>query len=170
MVASPGSTDDTEAIGQDAVDRIKQAAAKNPVNIALLGVTDPIVDRSFKLNKDLLTVGRSPFNDIIIKASSVSAHHAEIEKIDDQWLVRDLGSSNGSFVNDCLIDECVLYSDDSLFFGEVELIFDSGGANPAPPDRVIDSLDSAVAGGVPKLWLGLAATVIVIAAAILLLL
>ena len=155
-----GNDVSTLAIGQDAVTKIKEAAAANPTDVVLLGITDPVANRKFNLNKSLLIVGRSPFNDIIVKASSVSSEHAELEKIDDVWVIRDLGSSNGTYVNDQMIEECELYSDDCVMFGEVEFTFDPDGLMPPPEDRVINYLDEDKASTSLKLWLGIGVGVI----------
>ncbi|MFA7554252.1 MAG: FHA domain-containing protein [Spongiibacteraceae bacterium] len=159
---------DTAVIGQDAVNKIKLAAAANPTEVELLGITEPVVERKFKLNKSILTVGRSPFNDIILKSASVSSQHAELEKIDGRWWVRDLASSNGTFVNDQPVDECELYSDDSLIFGEVELTFDHHGLMPAPEGREIDYLE-AESGSPLLLWCVGAGVVVAIIATVVVL-
>ena len=47
----------------------------------------------------LMTIGRSPDNNIVLPAPTVSHYHAEVEKIGQRYRVRDLRSSNGTFVN-----------------------------------------------------------------------
>lgn len=47
----------------------------------------------------LMRIGRNPDNDIVIPAPTVSQHHAEVEKIGKRYRLRDLRSSNGTFVN-----------------------------------------------------------------------
>ena len=171
MISSALLADDnaTMAIGQDTVSRIKQEAAKNPKDVELLGLTEPVEDRRFKLNKALLTVGRSPFNDIIIKAPSVSSQHAEIEMIDDAWLVRDLESSNGTYINDMLVEEELLYSDDCLMFGEVEFTFDPNGLMPPPEDREMEIVEFESRYS-SKFWLAVVSAAAVLAIALLILL
>jgi len=46
-----------------------------------------------------LTLGRDPSNDQVIASSSVSSQHCELELIDGYWWVRDLGSRNGTSIN-----------------------------------------------------------------------
>ena len=53
----------------------------------------------FHLEKEVITVGRGPDSDLIINDESVSREHAEIRRFADQWIVRDLGSLNGTFVS-----------------------------------------------------------------------
>jgi len=52
----------------------------------------------FAENK-LMTIGRDPGNAIVLPAPSVSRFHAEVEKVGQRYRVRDLRSSNGTFVN-----------------------------------------------------------------------
>ncbi len=47
----------------------------------------------------LMTIGRNPDNKIVLPAPTVSSFHAEIEKVGQRYRVRDLRSSNGTFVN-----------------------------------------------------------------------
>jgi len=51
-----------------------------------------------ELNKDVVTLGRAPENDLIINDPTVSRHHAEIYRCGKQWAVRDLKSTSGTFV------------------------------------------------------------------------
>ena len=168
----------TDALSAEAVSAIKEAkleaesAAKlksKPTlkaDLELLGAAEPVDGRSFKIKKELITIGRSPFNDIILRSDSVSSRHAEIERDGDVWMVRDLGSSNGTFVNDLAIEECDIYHNDSIIFGEVELIFDPHGLIPEPEGRVIESVGGL--GINPKLlWAGLALAVVVVAAVVI---
>ena len=46
------------------------------------------------------TIGRSSSNAVVLSEESVSGVHASIDWIDDQWVVRDLGSRNGTFLED----------------------------------------------------------------------
>lgn len=62
------------------------------------GLSAPLF-RLDMLGKDLVSVGRDPDNDLIINHPAVSRHHAEIERRDARFLVRDLSSSNGTFVS-----------------------------------------------------------------------
>lgn len=43
-------------------------------------------------------IGRSPENDVRITDPKVSRHHAEIKPLDDRWVIRDLDSTHGCFV------------------------------------------------------------------------
>lgn len=51
------------------------------------------------LNGELLTIGRWPDNDIVLPDRMVSRHHAHIHREGDCYVLEDLGSTNGTFVN-----------------------------------------------------------------------
>ncbi|MCK9382289.1 MAG: FHA domain-containing protein [Sulfuritalea sp.] len=75
---------------------------------------------SFSVTAAGIKVGRDPQNDIVISDPRVSYHHAWIGIIDHKAVLRDLGSTNGTFLNaqmDALVSEVVLSPDDTIFFG-----------------------------------------------------
>jgi pSer/pThr/pTyr-binding forkhead associated (FHA) protein len=62
-----------------------------------------------------VTLGRAPDNDVIIADEFVSSHHAEIAATDlNEFLVHDLNSTNGTFVNDRRVTSALLYPGDRL--------------------------------------------------------
>jgi pSer/pThr/pTyr-binding forkhead associated (FHA) protein len=70
-------------------------------------LVDDVVVKIFPLDKTMITIGRSPDNDIIIDEDSVSGEHARIELIPNELMdglidifIEDLGSTNGTFVNE----------------------------------------------------------------------
>jgi pSer/pThr/pTyr-binding forkhead associated (FHA) protein len=52
-----------------------------------------------EVGRDVVTVGREPENDLLIDDPTVSRHHAEMCRRDRCWVVRDLGSTSGTFVS-----------------------------------------------------------------------
>ncbi len=70
----------------------------------LVWQADSGVARSIPINRPL-TIGRSANNDIVIQESGVSRQHARIEILGGEFAAVDLGSLNGTFVNDERIDE-----------------------------------------------------------------
>jgi len=69
------------------------------------------------------TVGRHPQNSLVLNDPFVSTRHARIEKTENGFSVRDLGSRNGTFVNGLRVREAVLTPHDRLRFGETLFIF-----------------------------------------------
>ncbi len=56
--------------------------------------------KTFSLDKSLVRIGRKPDNDLVIAEGTVSGHHAEIERREGQFFLRDLNSANATKVND----------------------------------------------------------------------
>jgi CheY-like chemotaxis protein len=74
-----------------------------------------------QLGQRWVTIGRDPGNQFQIPESSVSGHHCEVLWQGDELLVRDLRSTNGTFIKDALITEGALGVGGVLRLGEVEL-------------------------------------------------
>jgi len=79
----------------------------------------------FPLNKDQMILGREVRCDVMIANDSISRRHAEIVRMAEGWLVRDLGSRNGTFVNGQRIQEYVLQEGDLITIGDVNLTFEA---------------------------------------------
>jgi hypothetical protein len=89
--------------------------------------------RTFELNIERTTVGRVEDNTFQISDGSVSSHHAEILLRGSDIVIRDIGSTNGTFINNEKITEAVLKPGQTLRFGQVELKIDDGKPASAPP-------------------------------------
>ena len=48
------------------------------------------------LDRDRLLIGRDPGSDLVLSDDGVSLHHAEVSRSGDRWMMRDLGSTNGT--------------------------------------------------------------------------
>lgn len=59
----------------------------------------PGAGRAFALHGESLVLGRDPRSDVVIDHPQVSRRHARITRRDDQWLIEDLDSTNGTFLN-----------------------------------------------------------------------
>ncbi len=84
--------------------------------------------RSYELKVDKTTVGRVSDNAFEIPEASVSSHHAEILLRGNDIVIRDLGSTNGTFINGEKITEAVLKPGQTLRFGTIDLRLDTGDA------------------------------------------
>jgi pSer/pThr/pTyr-binding forkhead associated (FHA) protein len=89
--------------------------------------------RTFELNVERNTVGRVEDNTFQIADPSVSSHHAEILLRGSDIVVKDLNSTNGTFLNNEKISEVVLKPGQTLRFGQVELKIDDGKPVSPPP-------------------------------------
>ena len=68
-------------------------------------------------------IGRSPDCDVFLDDVTVSRRHAEITHEKDSYVIRDLGSLNGTFVNRHRIETSVLSDDDEVQIGKYRMTF-----------------------------------------------
>jgi S1-C subfamily serine protease/pSer/pThr/pTyr-binding forkhead associated (FHA) protein len=99
-----------------------------------------------RFDKSVITIGRHPMNDLRFDAEKdldVSARHAELRSSDGRHLLRDLGSTNGTFVNGERLDgERALFEGDTVRFG---------AAGPQVTFHAVDaSTVAAPRGGTPE--------------------
>jgi hypothetical protein len=98
--------------------------------LVLLG--DAFAGRTYELNAEKTTVGRVEDNAFQIAEPSVSSHHAEIILRGNDVLIKDLNSTNGTFINGEKITESVLKPGQTLKFGQVELRLEGKDGAAAP--------------------------------------
>ncbi|MEI7864531.1 MAG: FHA domain-containing protein [Chthoniobacterales bacterium] len=80
-----------------------------------------------------LTVGRLADNDVHLDEGSVSSHHAEIVVRDDQAVLVDLASTNGTFLRgEQVTGENPIFEGDEIYFGGVRSVFMEPVAVPLP--------------------------------------
>ncbi len=73
-----------------------------------------------------ITIGREPGNDVVIDNLAVSRYHIKILPVDSQYLVQDLESGNGTFVNGQQVTQAILSDRDQILVGKHTLVFMSG--------------------------------------------
>jgi len=80
--------------------------------------------KRFDIDKPTVTLGRAPGNDVIVDNPTVSRQHAAIKLEGNDFRLYDLGSANGTFVNDQRVHEPITLQDGmTVRLGEVEFIF-----------------------------------------------
>ena len=92
-------------------------------------LTEGFTDRSFEVKPEKTTVGRLEENAVCIPEASVSSHHCEVLLKGDDVVVKDLGSTNGSFINELQLaaeKEATLRPGQILRLGQVQLRFETG--------------------------------------------
>ena len=108
--------------------------------------------RTFQL-KTKTRLGRERDNDVALSDPRVSRYHARIELAGGEWVIRDEGSANGTFVNGkrVVIQE-VLRPNDRITMGDTELVFRPARPSSAPPlkEAEVGRQPSPGAGGVQR--------------------
>jgi FHA domain-containing protein/zinc ribbon protein len=79
------------------------------------------------LVKELTTCGRSPESAVFLDDITVSRKHAEFQRRDGSFFVKDVGSLNGTYVNGEQVEETKLANGDEVQVGRFKLVFFSAG-------------------------------------------
>ena len=87
-----------------------------------------------------INIGRDPEGELVLTDGGVSWQHARIEDRGDSWALVDLGSTNGTSVNDVRVTECVLHPNDRIAFGAVLARFEVQDALAQAYDDHIERL------------------------------
>ena len=82
-------------------------------------------------NQGAISIGREAGNAIQVDDNEVSRRHAEIRRVGEAYVLGDLKSSNGTFVNELRIERSELASGDRLRVGRTILVFAKDGDDPA---------------------------------------
>jgi hypothetical protein len=141
-------------------------------NIILTIRQGPQRGQRFSVAKDSIIIGRMAGSDVVVSDSEVSRRHASITWERGQPVIRDLGSTNGTFVNGVRITAPrALRDGDTVGLGKVQLGFQCPAiagaypreARPAPPSAYAPPAEAEEgAGGLSWLALGLSALAVVI--------
>ena len=102
----------------------KPIRATAPLELTLHVRSRKLSGQSFRLNQSPMTVGRDPASHIFISDDTVSWHHALLKQEDMKWFIRDVGSSNGTRINDKRLEPNQPHSlnaGDKLQFGDMLL-------------------------------------------------
>jgi pSer/pThr/pTyr-binding forkhead associated (FHA) protein len=89
--------------------------------------------RACELQTDRTTIGRVEDNTFHIADPSISSHHCEIQLRGSDIVIRDLNSTNGTFINGNKIEESILKPGQILRLGQVELKLEVEGATTSAP-------------------------------------
>lgn len=120
---------------------------------------DGVVIKEVQLTKDKTSLGRRPYNDIVIDNLAISGEHAVLEMQGSQVFLEDLDSTNGTYVNGKAAKRLLLQHGDIIDVGKYKIKFDDrsdaavAGVAPAKPNdapvapmALIKGLSGAAAG------------------------
>ncbi|TAK14907.1 MAG: FHA domain-containing protein [Anaerolineae bacterium] len=77
----------------------------------------------FPLEREIVNIGRKLDNHVVIQDSRISRNHAQLRVMNGQFVLLDLNSTGGTFVNDQRITKSVLYSGDTISLAGVLIKF-----------------------------------------------
>ena len=110
--------------------------ALNPGTALLIVLRGPNTGARFLLDDAEVTTGRGPDSDIFLDDVTVSRKHVEFVRERDGFVVRDVGSLNGTYVNRTRIEQALLRAGDEVQIGKFRMTFHpsparAAGAGPA---------------------------------------
>ena len=91
--------------------------------------------RSIVFDGRPLTIGRAPDNGLVVRDGRASRHHARIDGRRGSLILSDLGSTNGSFVNDRRVESAALGAGDRIRIGTTSLVIEALGEDLQPADE-----------------------------------
>ena len=118
----PGDAGATAAVSLDTAERmgLERSGAR------LVVLEEGKEGEQIAISRSPVVIGRLSTNDVVLSDPNVSRRHAEIRREGSEWMVVDLGSTNGTMVNGKLAKEHRLKDGDKISFGSSELIFKFG--------------------------------------------
>lgn len=82
---------------------------------------DGVVIREVQLTKDRTSLGRRPYNDIVIDNLAVSGEHAVLQMSGNEVYLEDLNSTNGTYVNGKAVKKQLLQNNDTIEIGKYKI-------------------------------------------------
>jgi len=109
--------------------------------------------RQVNIAGGITTIGRSTGNNVCIDSDRVSRHHAAIEWTGDRFVLTDMGSRNGTYVNNEKVRAHALSNGDAITVGDCQLRFLYSRALPpvdalrlmTEPGRLVEAIDMQMA-------------------------
>ena len=129
---------ETEAVVALSPEQHAAVAALPPTSALLLMQRGPSSGARFLLDADRTTAGRSPDADIFLDDVTVSRKHVEFVREAGGFVVRDVGSLNGTYVNRTRIEQVTLRPGDEVQIGKFRMTYHPSPARavgPADGDR-----------------------------------
>jgi hypothetical protein len=90
----------------------------------LIFLEGPRKGESVILSKPQLSIGALPDNDIVVPSPAVSRYHAQLQCRGRFVEIKDVGSSNGTFVNGTSVRSCPLEPGDTVRIGDIDLVYE----------------------------------------------
>jgi pSer/pThr/pTyr-binding forkhead associated (FHA) protein len=89
---------------------------------------DGVVIKEVQITKDKTTLGRRPYNDIVIDNLAVSGEHAVLQMVGNDVFIEDLNSTNGTYINGKAVKKQLLNANDTVEIGKYKIKYLTGDA------------------------------------------
>jgi pSer/pThr/pTyr-binding forkhead associated (FHA) protein len=114
----PSSVEDNNAVG---IRRHKIRSYKRSSMGKLVVSLDGVVIKEVQVTKDKTTLGRRPYNDIVIDNLAVSGEHAVLQMVGSDVFIEDLNSTNGTYINGKAVKKQLLSHNDTVEIGKYKI-------------------------------------------------
>ena len=111
---------------------------------------DGVVIKEVQLTKDRTTLGRRPYNDIVIDNLAVSGEHAVLQMTGPEVYLEDLNSTNGTYVNGKAVKKQLLQNADTVEIGKYKIKYVNEVAGPSFEKTMIIKAGSVMPPPMPK--------------------
>ncbi len=108
---------------------------------------DGVVIKEVQLSKDRTSLGRRPYNDIVIDNLAVSGEHAVLQMSGNEVYVEDLNSTNGTYVNGKTVKKQLLQNGDFVEIGKYRIQYASEASAAEPARGAAAAPGGAAAAG-----------------------
>lgn len=95
------------------------------------------IQKNIPLRHESMIIGRKEESDIHLEEKQVSSNHAELITKNNEVIIKDLGSTNGTSVNGTVITEKKLQTGDQITIGSYKLIFVTEHGDSDDPDATV---------------------------------
>ena len=110
---------------------------------------DEVVIKEVQLTKDRTTLGRRPYNDIVIDNLAVSGEHAVLQMMGSDVYIEDLNSTNGTYVNGKATKKQLLQNGDDVEVGKYKIKFVSEPASHSFDKTMVFKANTASVAAAP---------------------
>lgn len=121
--AVPRTRSPAELLIAHEADRMSEQLGLRGGESALLITRGPGAGSSYRLAGGVVSLGRSSTATIVLDDVSVSRRHAEVRADAEGYRIVDLGSLNGTYVNDMAVEEALLAHGQEIRIGRFKLVF-----------------------------------------------
>jgi pSer/pThr/pTyr-binding forkhead associated (FHA) protein len=110
---------------------------------------DGVVIKEVQITKDKTTLGRRPYNDIVIDNLAVSGEHAVLQMVGADVFIEDLNSTNGTYINGKAIKKQLLTHNDTVEIGKYKIKYLVDEANDYEKTMIMRPAGGAMGAGAP---------------------
>lgn len=144
IVASRGMLASAEPPAASSTAADETTAPEEPGNVpeSAFLIVDGV--KEFRLRRQVINIGRRLDNDLVVDDPRVSRHHVQLRSIKGRFVLFDLNSSGGTFINGQRASQSILYPGDVISLAGVSLIF--GQDNPLPQRELSRTAPRSQAG------------------------